>query len=209
VRSRRSIRLSLEQKLAGQLQLSAALTEARIDSATELGPVGPDLQAPISSPGGQRQELDLSLSTPLAALGLPSFTLKGSGAWRDSQVRDPFTREYRRASAESPETATLDLTQAGLAGGAKWGLEGRFGGDQSIYQMSQVTSVSVADSLGGFVEYNPGAFAVRLQVDGLYGGERTATDLYYNTTRAAGYVDRMDHRSEDGQAVKLVLSKAL
>jgi hypothetical protein len=202
-------RLSLQQTLAGQLQLSAALTEAHIDSATELGPVGAGLQAPISTGGGERQALDVSLSTPLTAIGLPSLTLKGVGAWRDSQVRDPFTGEWRRASAESPHAATLGLVQATAAGHAHWGLEGRFGGEQSIYQMSQVTTISVADSLGGFIEYEPGAFAVRLQVDGLYGGGRTASDQYYAGPRANSYVDRVDRHTEDGQAVRLILSKAL
>jgi hypothetical protein len=202
-------RLSLRQTLAGQLQLSAALTQAHIDSATELGPVGLGLQAPISTGGGQRQTLDLSLSAPLSVIGLPSLTLKGAGAWRDSQVRDPFTGEWRRASAESPRDATLDLVQTAAAGRARWGLQGHFGGAQSLYQMSEVTTINVGDSLGGFVEYDPGAFAVRLQVDGLYGGERTASDQYFAGSRASSYVDRVDRRTEDGQAVRLVLSKAL
>ncbi|HEX4180538.1 MAG TPA: hypothetical protein VHY32_07075 [Caulobacteraceae bacterium] len=202
-------RLNFNQTLADQMRLSAALIEARIESATELGLVGPDLQAPISVSGGQRQEADVSLSAPLAMLGLPSFTLKGAGVWKSSQVRDPITGELRRASGEAPRTGTLDLVQSLADSGATWGLEGRFGGDESLYQASQTTSISVADSLGGFVEYRPGAFAVRLQVDGLYGGERNATDLYYEGSRASGMIARIDHRSDDGQAVRLVLSKAL
>jgi hypothetical protein len=202
-------RLSLRQTLAGQLQLSAALTQARIGSATELGPVGVGLQAPVSTSGGWRQALDVSLSAPLDAIGLPSLSLKGAGTWRDSQVRDPFTGEWRRASAEQPRTATLDLVQTAAAGRARWGLQGRFGGPQSLYLMSQVTTINVADSLGGFVEYDPGAFAVRLQVDGLYGGERTAIDQFYAGPRATSYVDRTDRHAEDGQAVRLTLSKAL
>jgi hypothetical protein len=202
-------RLNYSQKLAGQVQLSAALTQARIESATELGPVGPDLQAPISVTGGERQEANVSLSTPLSFLGLPSFTLNGAGDWKSSQVRDPFTGELRRASGESPQMATLGLTQFLAGGGASWGLVGHFGGDRSLWQMNQVTNVSVADSLSGFVEYRPGSFALRLQVDGLYGGERNATDLYYEGARTSGFVDRVDHHLDDGQAVRLILSKAL
>jgi hypothetical protein len=201
-------RLNFNQKLAGQIQLSGALTEARIESATELGPVGPDLQAPISVGGGERQQANVSLSAPLAMVGLPQFTLRGAGAWTNSQVRDPFTGELRRASGETPRAGTVDLVQS-LAGNARWGLEGRFGGDQSLYQMRQTTNVSVGDSLGGFVEYQPGPFALRLQVDGLYGGDRNATDVYYDGTRAGGLIDHIDHRSDDGQAVRLILSKAL
>ncbi len=202
-------RLSFEQKLAGTVRLSAAVTQARIESATELGPVGAGLQAPISVTGGTRQQLDLALSAPLTSLGLPSLTLTGTGAWRDSQVRDPFTGELRRASAEAPQTATIGLVQSLGGLGARWGLEGHFGGDQSLYQMSQVTNVSVTDSLGGFIEYGPGPFAVRLQIDGLYGGDRTSTDLYYSGVRGASYIDRTDHRTDSGQAVRLVLHKTL
>ena len=201
-------RLSIDQTVAA-VKLTAAVTQARIESATELGPVGAGLQAPVSVAGGQRQEVDLALSTPLAALGLPSITLNSSGTWRNSRLRDPFTGELRRASAESPDVAKVGIVQSLSGLRTRWGLEGRFGGDQSLYQMSQVSRLSVADSVGAFVEYNPGAFALRLQVDGLYGGERQTTDLYYAGPRANGYVDHVDHRVDDGQAVRLVLKKSL
>ena len=201
-------RMSLEQRLA-MLKLSAAVTEAHIESATELGPVAAGVQAPVSVTGGERQQLDLNLSAPLAALGLPSLTLTSNGTWRNSRLRDPFTGEMRRASAESPQMARIDLVQS-LAGlRARWGLEGQFGGDLDLYQMSQVSHVSVDDSLGGFIEYSPGAFAVRLQVDGLYGGDRQTTDTIYAGSRAAGFIERIDHHVDDGQAVRLVLKKSL
>ena len=202
-------RLRFDQSLAGAVKLSAAVTQARIESATELGPIGARLQAPVSVTGGARQEVSLAVSAPLASIGLPSLTLTGTSAWRGSQVRDPFTGELRRASAEAPQTATVGLTQSLGSLGARWGLEGHFGGDQSLYQMSQVTNVSVADSVGGFIEYGPGPFAVRLQVDGLYGGDRTSTDLYYSGVRGVGYVDRTDHRTDSGQAIRLMLRKTL
>jgi hypothetical protein len=202
-------RLNFDQKLAGDIQLSAALVRAHIESATELGPVGFGLQAPVSVPGGQRQEVDVSLSTPLTILGLPSVTLKGAGSWRQSQVRDPFTGDLRRTSGETPQLGTIGFTQTLPGARASWGLEGRFGGDQSFYQMSQVTNVTVADSVGGFVDYDLGAFALRLQVDGLYGGDRSYTDLYYAGTRSSGAVDRTDRRTDSGRAIQLTLHKAL
>jgi hypothetical protein len=201
-------RLSLDETLDA-VKLSAAVTEARIESATEFGPVGSGLQAPVSVTGGQRQQLDLNLSAPLAKVGLPSMTLTTSGTWRDSRVRDPFTGESRRASAESPQEAKVALVQSLGRLNTRWGLEGRFGGDQRLFQMAEVSRVGAADSLGGFVEYSPGAFALRLQVDGLYGAERETTDLFYAGDRATGYVERVDHRFDDGQAVRLVLKKSL
>jgi hypothetical protein len=92
---------------------------------------------------------------------------------------------------------------------ARWGLVGRFGGAQSLYQMNEVSNVAVGDSLGGFVEYNPGAFNLKLQVDGLYGGDRSYDDLYYVGIRGASLFDHADHRDESGQAVRLTLSKPL
>jgi hypothetical protein len=203
------LRLDLDQTLAGDLRLHAALTQARIESATELGPVGAGLQAPVSVPGGERQELDVQLSAPLADLGLPSVSLRGSGVWRTSQVRDPFTEELRRASGEVPRSADLGLVQVLADRQARWGIVGRFGGDQNIYQMSEVTRETVADSVGGFVEYVPGPFSLRLQVDGLYGGDRVYADSYYIGSRGLGYVSRTDRRAEDGQALRLILRKTL
>lgn len=202
-------RLQFKQKLAGGASLSATLTQARIENATELGPVGGGLQAPMSVSGGDRQAVEVTLSAPLAILGLPSLTLQGAGAWRGSQVRDPFTGDLRQASAETPRAASLGLVQALAGRRARWGVEGRFGGGQALYQMSQVTQIQVADSVGGFVEYVPGPFALRLQVDGLYGGDRSYTDFLYSAPRGTGSVDRIDHRSDSGQAVRLILRKSL
>lgn len=204
-------RVSLDQSLAG-VQLNAAVTQAQIESATELGPVGDGLQAPVSVYGGQRQEVDVSLKTPLTALGLPSMTLTGVGAWRDSQVRDPFTGELRRASAEVPQTASLGVVHDSEDQRTRWGLEGHFGGDQTLYQMSQVTQVRIADSVDGFIEYTPGPFALRLQVDGLYGGDRDSTDFVFAQPRGlATYdpIDRVDSHIAGGQAVRLMLRKTL
>lgn len=202
-------RLKLDQPVVGGLNLGATLTAAQLESTTELGPLGAGLQAPLSISGGQRSEADVSFSAPLTLLGLPSFQFKGAGAWRASQIRDPFTGQLRALSGETPQTATLDLIQSLPAHRARWGLEGRFGGGQTVYQMSQITAVSVADSLGGFVEYNPGAFALRLQVDGLYGGDLAYTDTYYTGSRGDNVIDHVDHRSNNSQAVRLILKKSL
>ncbi|MDR3507010.1 MAG: hypothetical protein P4L64_03835 [Caulobacteraceae bacterium] len=203
-------RLKLEQPLLWRSTLTAALVQARIESATELGPAGPVTQAPVSVTGGARQEFDLSLTAPLAAIGLPTVTLKGSGAWRSSHVRDPFTGDLRQASAETPQAGSVGIVQTLDSGRARWGIEGHFSGDQNLYQMSQITTVTVSDSVGGFIEYAPGSFAVRLQIDGLYGGDRAYTDTIYNGVRGAnGYIDRIDRRTDSGQAVRLFLRKAL
>jgi hypothetical protein len=203
-------KLDLNQPLAGDATLTTALIAARLESSTELGPVGAGLQAPISIIGGERSEIDVGLATPLAVLGLPSFTLKGQGVWRASRIRDPFTGAYRPLSGQTPHLATIDLVQSLPSLRARWGLEGRFTGDQSLYQMSQITTVSTADSLGGFIEYAPGAFALRLQIDGLYGGDRSYTDLFYDGARGASdtFLDRVDHRSDNSQAVRLTLNKS-
>ncbi len=205
-------RLSVDQTVGDLIKLNAAVTEAQIESTTELGPVAEGLQAPVSTPGGQRQEMDLSFSAPLPSFGLPAVTLQGQGAWRDSEVRDPFTGEYRRASSESPMDATLGVVQSLPDHRTRWGLEGRFGGDQAVYQMSQVTMIHVADSVGGFVEYQPGPFALRLQVDGLYGGDRDATDVIFADPRSPlpfDPIDRVAYRSDSGQAIRLILRRSL
>ncbi|MBV9512176.1 MAG: hypothetical protein JO303_18040 [Caulobacteraceae bacterium] len=204
-------RLDFNQPLTGGMTLTAALIKAQLESTTELGPVADGVQAPMAITGGDRSEADLTFTAPLALLGLPSFQFKGVGAWRASQIRDPFTGAVRSLSGESPQTATLDLTQSLPERRTRWGLEGRLGGDETLYQMSQVTAVNVAASLGGFVEYNPGAFALRLQVDGLYGGDRLFTDTYYSGVRGGGdsVIDRVDHRSAGSQAVRLILKKSL
>jgi hypothetical protein len=198
---------SLQQRLAGDIDLSARIMRARLQNVTDLGPVGA-LQAPIDIGRGERSQIEANVAAPLHMFGWPALTLKAKAAWRDSQVIDPFSGQPRRISGETPYDA--EVTLAGVAGPAmRWGVTARSGGSAMIYQMSQVTSYSPVGGVGGFLEYNPGPISVRLNLDNLLGGERTTRDIYYSGARDRGVVDRVDESRTSDRAIRLLFSKPL
>ena len=67
-RARRYV-ASLKQTLGGAVVVSASLTQADLDSVTDLGPVGGG-QAPVDIGAGQRRRVDLSLTAPSFLPGL-------------------------------------------------------------------------------------------------------------------------------------------
>jgi hypothetical protein len=199
-------RAGLEQQLPGDVSLSTSLAYSRLLSVTELGPVGQG-QAPVDIGGGERRQIDLTLTAPLRIPGLHEAKLTGSASWRASRVTDPFTGDPRPASGETPYQAELRLDQALPGGQLRWGVKGRLDGGQRLYQMSQVATLSPTAGLGGFVEYRPGDFALRLQADNLIGGGRTDTEVYYAGSRAMNLVDRTIQQRIDSRQVQVSLNK--
>lgn len=151
----------------------------------------------------------MNFQTPLALLGVRSVALQTRGVWRDLQITDPLTGQERRMSGETPYETSLALVHTLGKQGVTWGVNTRDQGGQSFYGVNQLSSVETARSLGAFVEYRPSAFAVRLQLDDLAGGERRWTDAYYVDGRDSGAVQRVDRRQEGGPGFTFSLRRAL
>lgn len=197
------------QALPADGRLKLAVTRAHVESATELVRLKNDVEGPGSVPGGERSQVDLALTLPLKPLGLRAFALETSGSWRTSQVQDPLTGAYRRASGEAPYETRVALSQTLPLRGLKWGVDTRSVGPQSYYGLSQVTSADADQTLGAFVEYHPVDFTLRLQLDNLTGGERRWQDAYYAGDRDLGALSSVVRRTEGGPSFGLSLKKPL
>ncbi|MEI9963747.1 MAG: hypothetical protein WDM92_02660 [Caulobacteraceae bacterium] len=195
----------VNQQLPRGAALSASFSRSVLESVTELGPVG-QTQAPMDIGTGRQRQIDISLTTPVQLFDLPVADLRGSATWRTSEVTDPFTRARRQASGETPYQAELDLAQT-LSPGLQWGLKGQIVGAQSLYQMSQVTSLSPTAGLGGYLAFAPGPFAVRLEADNLLGGDRTNTDTYFLGSRASGQVERISQGQTTARSFAVSLTR--
>lgn len=202
-------RAQVNQALPGHASLGLTLTEARLDTTQELARNLDGADLPVSIAGGERRQLDLSLTAPLSALALDSFTLQTTAAVRDSQITDPVTGLVRRLSGEAPYDASITLAQEVAPLSLRWGVQGRAQGAQVYYTPEQTSTAAPARSLGLFVEYHPAPFALRLQVDGVAGGARDITDALYDGSRDSDRIVRIDHRLDGGPAFSLVLRKAL
>ncbi len=197
------------QALPDAGKLRVALTQARVESATELVRLPGDVEGPGSVRGGDRRQLDLALSLPLKPIGLRSLALETSGVWRSSEVQDPLTGQMRRASGEAPYETRVAIAQTLPLRGLKWGLDARSVGPQSYYGLQQVSAAEADQTFGAFVEYRPSDLVLRLQLDNLAGGERRWQDVSYTGDRDLGAPSSVVRRTEGGPSVGISLKKSL
>ncbi|HWA29911.1 MAG TPA: hypothetical protein VG867_02375 [Rhizomicrobium sp.] len=194
------------QNFDNGIALSATVTQARIESATELGFTPDGTVAPMSVSGGERRELDASLSMPLSGLGLPDTTISSQATLRRSHVRDPVTGQMRRASGEIPREAGVKVTHDDDAHHLEWGVTGNLATAQNFYQPAQVTALQTDSGVGAFITYKPGKYVVSLNASGLIGGARSQTDTFYLGSRA-GNIESVNRTSDSSPLVSLSVSQ--
>jgi hypothetical protein len=197
---------SLTQNLGDGGTLSATVTQARIESTTELALTPDGATAPASVSGGTRQQLDANLSMPLSRVGLPDTTLSSQATVRQSSIRDPLTGQMRRISGEVPRAAGVKLTHKDDAHHLEWGVTGNLATQQNFYQPAQVTALRTGSGVGAFVTYKPGKYVVSLNADGLLGGTRSQTDKLYNGTRM-GSIETINRNSDSSPLVSVSVSQ--
>lgn len=196
----------ITQKFDNGGTLSATITRARIESATEFGLTPDGATAPISISGGERRQVDANLSMPLSGLGLPNTAISSQATLRQSQVRDPVTGEMRRTSGEIPRDASVKLTHQDGVHHLEWGVSGHIATEQSFYQPAQITALRTGSGVGAFVTYKPGKYVVSLNADGLIGGARSQTDTFYDGTRA-GSVTATNRTGDTSPMVSVSVSQ--
>jgi hypothetical protein len=197
---------SITQNFDNGAKLSATVTQARIESTTELGLTASGVAVPTAVSGGARQQMDASITMPLSDIGLPNTTIASHATIRQSQVRDPITGRLRRASGEIPREANVRLTHEDHAHHLEWGVRANLGTEQSLYQPAQVTALRTESGVGAFLTYKPGKYAVSLNADGLLGGARSQTDTIYNGTRT-GTVETTNRTSDASPLVSVSVSQ--
>lgn len=205
--SARAFNTTLKQAFGPLVSLNATYSNLQLGSTTMLMPAGIG-QTPVSVAGGRWQSFSTALSFSLAALGLPKTSITSSSVWRHSKIADPLTGRDHRLSGEVPHDATVRLTQQLPRRHMTLGLEGSLGAETRYYQAAEQSDVTKSGSFGAFVQYDPGPFALRLNVDGL-AGSTVQTDDFFTGTRASGLIDHSVRHDTSGPAIGLSLTTAV
>jgi outer membrane receptor protein involved in Fe transport len=144
---------------------------------------------------GLRDELELSVSAPLAALGLGAARVKATGLWRSGEARDPTTGRRRAISDDLPFEGAVRVTHDLPALKIHWGVDAEFGREARQFMLDEVRVERLGTQLEVFAEYTPTpVWNVRVAASNLtdrefererwiYDGPRGAAPLSYIETR--------------------------
>jgi len=97
-----------ERKILGDGSIALTLRHAEIQDALDVVPVG-GVNAPGNIGDGKRDTAIVSLTAPLAVIGMNGGQFKADGTWIHSQVTDPTTGLSRAISLDSPYAVQFSL----------------------------------------------------------------------------------------------------
>jgi hypothetical protein len=192
----------------GDVVVSAHYTVSRLQTVTDLGPVGSS-QAPINIGAGRRSSLDIGLAAPIRLPGLPAAKLDAQAGWTNSAVTDPFTGQRRPVSGDAAYRAQLNLSGALPLGPLSWTLKANVTGPSAVWQMSQVDYLSATAGLGGSLGYDAGPVRLALDLDNIVGGDQADTSVMYAGSRAFAPQDGLRQNRQDNRAVRISISRPL
>lgn len=196
----------LTQKI-GDASMSAVYTAQRNGAVTEFGFSGTGAQAPVSTAMRRRDEVGVKLDMPLESLGLDDTVVVGDASWRGSEVLDPLTGKYRRASGEAASNVQLRLERSLPAQKLRIGVKGDFSAGQTSYQTKEISQVEASGKLGAFFAYKPDAYEIDLDVDGLLGTPQT-TNYFYEGARTVHQFPKVQNTPGEGPTIRLSLKRA-
>lgn len=148
---------AFEQRFAGAaivLTLRHSALSDAVDRAPVFLPTGV-FDAPSNIGDGSKDELILSLSAPLAKLGLNGATIKGESTWRRSEVTDPTTGEKREISGLRPLEWEAHFTHDLPAHRLTWGVDVYGGWRETYYRFDEISTDKLKTFVTPFAEWKP------------------------------------------------------
>jgi hypothetical protein len=115
---------------------------------------------------GTNDEVELSLTLPLAKVGLEGGEIKATGIWRVSEVTDPATGETRRISGQRPNNINVNFRQDLPAQKLTVGLGWFAGWEEDYYRERDVQSLRLKNFYSSFIEWKPTtSFTLRAELN--------------------------------------------
>lgn len=172
----------------------SALTDA-VDRAPVFLPTGV-FDAPSNIGDGTKDELIVSLTMPLARLGLKGATIKGQSTWRRSEVTDPTTGEEREISGLRPVEWEAQFTHDLPSRNLTWGVDVFGGWRETYYRFDEISTDKLKTYVVPFAEWKPRSdIVIRAELQNAtkrgFRHTRTVYDGPRNTSEVA-YVDDRD-----------------
>ena len=188
---------AFEQRYAGAaivLTLRHSALSDAIDRAPVFLPTGV-FDAPSNIGDGTKDELILSLSVPLAKLGLEGATIKGESTWRRSEVTDPTTGEKREISGLRPLEWEAHFTHDLPAHRLTWGVDVYGAWRETYYRFDEISTDKLKAFVVPFAEWKPRSdIVIRAELQNAtnrgFRHTRTVYDGPRNTSQIAFVDDR-------------------
>ena len=188
---------AFEQRFAGAALVltvrHSALSDA-IDRAPVFLPTGV-FDAPSNIGDGTLDELILSLSVPLAKVGLKGATIKGESTWRRSEVTDPTTGEKREISGLRPLEWEAHFTHDLPAYRLTWGVDVFGGWRETYYRFDEISTDKLKTYVVPFGEWKPRPdIVIRAELQNATNRGFRHTRTVYDGPRGASDIAFVDNR---------------
>jgi outer membrane receptor protein involved in Fe transport len=171
----------------------------------------PDVEL-VAGPGnigdGRNDVAELSLTLPLAKLGLEGGEIKATGVWQKSEVTDPLTGEKRRISGQRPDNININFRQDLPAQKLTFGLGWFAGWEEDYYRLQEVQSLRLRNFYSSFIEWKPAAnFALRAELNNYDPYRFTIERFIYNGPRDTGDLVEVEKELRKSQIIGMLRAR--
>lgn len=157
---------------------------------------GDAFDAPGNIGDGEAEAIQLDVTAPMDALGLPGGQFKSSMTWRSSGVADPVTGEQRRISEQIPVEGFVSLTQDIPSLGLNWGVEVNHAERQTSYRFDEVVRSSEALAWEIFAEWRfDDRWTLKAEAANLFGQAFSERRTRHDGVRNLNPIDELQDRS--------------
>jgi hypothetical protein len=190
--------VAYERRFWGAGSISATLTHAQIQDATDYKPLddGSGLDAPSNIGNGRSDQFVILMTLPTDRIGLAGGQLRTRLSWFDSEVTDPVTGEKRRLTNATPLVCNLSFTRDMPGGKWSWGASTTCPQENSRYRINEVRTNRYEQYFETFFEWKPRTdLTVRTTLSNLTSRNITRHREIYSGPRDSNPVALIEDRS--------------
>jgi hypothetical protein len=157
---------------------------------------------------GTNDEVELSLTLPLAKIGLDGGEIKATGIWRVSEVTDPLTGEKRRISGQRPDNINVNFRQDLPVQKLTFGLGWFAGWEEDYYRERDVQSLRLRNFYSSFVEWKPTSnFTLRAEFNNFDPYRFTIARFVYLPARDTGDLVEIERELRKSQMIGMLRAR--
>jgi len=187
--------VALEQRFWGDGVAILGFSHAEVEEVVDFAPVD-GFDAPANIGDGYRDELKLSLSSPLDRLGLRATKLQFNGTWRWSRVTDPVTGIRRRISEQRPFEGDLIVSRSLADLNSTILLDMNFGDSETSYRLDEILRFQEQALVKLVWDWSPRPdLILRFQIENVFAKARKRHRTVFSGPRSAEVVEFQEVRA--------------